>query len=811
MKTFTLIFASLFLFTLTLPAQNNALITGRVVDDKGLPIEFANILLLKPSDSTLIKGNVSDSLGQYSFEKVSAGSYLISATMIGLQAAYSEVFEFSPSRTSFKLPILTINQSAVELDQVVVKGQKPFMEIKNDRLVMNVESSPVAAGNNALEVLAKAPGISLDQDNRISLKGKQGVLVMIDGKNTYMSTEEVVRMLENMPANSIESIEIIHNPSSKYDAAGNAGIINIKLKKDKNLGLNGSINLSVGMGNFPKRNGSMILNYRDKKFNLFGSYSYWYNKRFQDLDIFREIPFEGDITFFDQLNHQVNETNSHRFRAGADYFISKKTTIGVLFNGRTGTWDQNSVNTTMITGDNSAPYNEVQAGSDGGDHWDNYTYNFNIKHQFDEKGKELTFDADYSSFKRGAENDYFNLFFNESGEEVISPNILRSDNFSGVTIKALKLDYTHPFSKGARLEAGLKSSFVSTDNNILFQTLEENIWIDDSNLSNQFLYEENIHAAYVNFSTQIKKVNLQLGLRTEMTDAEGYSVTLQEQFMRDYFSLFPSMSISHGLGEHHQLSYSYSRRINRPTYQDLNPFVYFLDQFTFGRGNTNLGPEFANTLGINYAFKGRYMINLSYSSTTDAIQEVLEQDDENKVTFQTYKNLARLQNYSITLSAPVNFAKWWNTRVNFSGFLNQINSPFSNEAINKDQTSFFLNVTNNFNLPGDIRAQVSGFYQSKLIWGIFDLEPRWSLDFGFSKKIFKGKGSLRLNVTDIFNKNQTYVNVNQGTMNLNIANIRESRRANLTMTYNFGNNEVKPARRRRTATEEEQNRVKSGN
>ncbi len=800
-----------FLCCLTFASAQNTLLTGRIVDEKEFPLEFANVLLLQKADTSLVKGTVSDSLGQFVFDQVQPGQYFISATMVGAEPAYSEAFELQSGQATFKVPILAISQSGVDLDQVVVKGQKPFMELKNDRLVMNVENSPVAAGNNALEVLAKAPGVSLDQDNRISLKGNQGVLVMIDGKNTYMSTEEVVRMLENMPANSIESIEIIHNPSSKYDAAGNAGIINIKLKKDKNLGLNGNVNLSLGQGNFPKRNGSLSLNYRNKKFNAFGSYSYWYNKRFQDLSIFREIPFEGDVTFFDQFNHQVSEVHSHRFRAGADFFISKKTTIGVLFNGRTGTWSHDSQNNTLITGDNSAPYNRVEAGGYGGDNWDNYTYNINLKHQFDDKGRELTFDADYSDFQTEAGNDYFNYFLNAEKQQVIDPNILRADNYSGVTIRAAKLDYSHPFEGGARLEAGWKSSFVSTDNNIQFLKLEDGNWINDTERTNQFLYEENIHAAYLNFNTQIKKVNVQLGLRSELTDAMGNSVTLDEQFTRDYFSLFPSLSVSHAAGKNHQFSYSFSRRINRPSYQDLNPFIYFLDQFTFGRGNTNLGPEFANTMGLNYTFKGRYMVNLSYNHTTDAIQEVLEQNDEQKVTFQTNRNLAKLRNYSITLSAPVTVAKWWNTRVNFSGFLNQIESPFSNGDINKEQTSFYLNLTNNLSLPGDLKAQISGFYQSKIIWGIFNLDPRWSLDVGVSKSIWQGKGSIRFNVNDLFNTNQTYINVNQGTMNLDINNIRESRRANLTLTYNFGNKDVKPARRRSTATEEEQNRVKSGN
>lgn len=809
MKTFACS-AIMLLFTISAFTQSTT-VRGRVASEDGQPLEFANVLLLDVSDSTLVKGAVSDSLGQYEFKNIANGAYLISATMVGYKAVYGEPFNVNGNSKILKRPILSIGNEGVELNEVVVKATKPFMELKMDRLVINVESSPVAAGNNALELLAKAPGISIDQDNTISLKGRQGVLILIDGKNTYMSNQEIIRMLETMAADDIATIEIVHNPSAKYDAAGNSGIINIKLKKDRSLGLNGNIRIGAGMGNFPKANGGLRMNYRSKKANVYGNYSYYFNRSFQDLNLLRRIPFEGALTIFDQKNHKVRENEGHRITLGTDYFLSDKTTIGVLAKAQIGRWDPVAQNRTVISGDNPEPFNTVNSGSNIDGDWDNYSYNANIRHQFDENGHELTFDADYSSFKRTTDSDYFNFFFNESGQEVAEPNILRSADLSDVIIKAVKLDYVRPLGEKTRLETGWKSSFVTTDNAIDFDVLENEEYVDDPTRTNQFIYDENIHAAYANLSTSISKFNIQLGLRAELTDAEGYSVTLNERFERDYLSLFPSMSVSHGIGEKHQLSYAYSRRIDRPSYQDLNPFVYFLDQYTFGKGNTNLMPQFTHSFSLNYSFLGRYMLNMSYSDTDDVITQVIEQDDENKLSFQTTDNLANFKNFSITASVPINITSWWNSRINLSSFYNDYNSPLGNSTVDNEVLSYFVNMSHNFSIAEGFTAQLSGQYFSRGVWGIYELDPRWSVDLGFSKQILDGRGSLKLNFNDIFFTDITQILVRQGTIDLDARNINETRRANLTFSYNFGNNEVKPARNRKTATEAEQNRVQSGN
>jgi len=784
-----------------------ATIVGQVTDKAGQPLDFSNVLLLNPKDSSLLKGTISDSTGAYIFEKVEKGSYLVSATMVGYNPIFYGPFEVAAAQV--KIPVLQL-EDGVALKEVTVTAQKPLIEMQDDKIVMNVENSAIAAGNTALEVLQKAPGVTFDQNSRaLSLKGKQGVLVMIDGKQSYLSTEEVVRLLESMPANNIEKIEIIHNPSAKYDAAGNAGIINIRLKKDKNLGFNGNVSLGAGYWENPTANGSLQLNYRQKKVNLFGNYSYNYREQFNDMMIYRSIPFEGAQSIFDQDNRRKMLSRSNNFKAGIDFYLTKKTTLGALMTGGIGSWRERSTIFTQITGANNEPFSQVRANTNTLEKWDNRTYNVNLRHTFNDKGAELTFDADYSTFDNPANQNSNNFFFNNENTEVATPNLLRSNSFSGVTIKAAKVDLTQPLKGGINLEAGLKTSIVETDNAVEWRRNRGNDFVVDSNLTNQFLYQENIYAAYVNANKQFKGFSVQAGLRAEQTVSDGMSVTLDKQVKRDYLSLFPSISVSHQMGENHGFSYSYSRRVDRPSYQDLNPFTFFLDQYTFGRGNPFLRPQFTNAFSMNYSFKQSFVVTASYSKTDDAMTDLLEQNDQDRTTYQTRANFAQFDNWSLNVSTPVKFTEWWTARVNASGYINHFQSKIASGEVDKQQLSYNAYMSHSFTLSKSLRAELSGWYNSPSVYGIFEPEAQYAVDAGLFQSLWNGKGNLKLNMSDIFFTNSFRVKVQQDNVNARIAGNWESRRVNLSFTYKFGNAEMKPERQRRTATEDEKNRVKN--
>lgn len=806
-KIFLTLTSVTLLFTHFLFAQDSekASIVGNITNQAGQPLDFTNVLLLNPKDSSLVKGTITDSTGAYLFEMVDNGLYLISATMVGYETNYYGPVEVASANV--KIPALQLTDG-VTLKEVSVVAQKPFIEMQNDKLVVNVEGSSVAAGNNGLELLAKAPGVTVDNNNRIALKGKQGVLVMIDGKQSYLSAEEVSRMLEAMPANNIEKIEIIHNPSAKYDAAGNAGIINIKLKKDKNLGLNGTLTLGGGYGRYPKANSGLQFNYRQKKFNFFGNYTFNTAENFNNMTIYREIPFEGSQSIFDQSNRRKMEFAGHNYKAGLDYYIGKNTTIGVLFSGNSGYWKDDAKINTLITGANPEPFSNVRARTNTREDWDNFTYNVNLRQVLNDKGGEITFDADYSKYDNPANQQSNNYFFNNNNEEVATPNLLRSTNFSGVTIKAAKIDYTQPLKGGINLEAGWKTSLVETENGIDFTRNQGDQWVIDSLLTNQFEYKESIHAGYINANKQFKGFSVQLGLRNEYTVSDGFSVTLDKRVKRDYLSLFPSVSVSHTINKDHSLSYSYSRRIDRPSYQDLNPFTFFLDQYTFGRGNPFLRPQFTNSFSVNYGFKQSFVITASYSHTDDAMTDILEQDDEARTTYQTRANFATFDNLSLNLSAPIKLTDWWSARLNVSGFMNHFKSTILTGEVDNQQVSYNGYMNNTFTLPKGFRFEISGFYNSPNVYGLFKSQSQYAMDAGLFKSLWKGKGNLKVNVTDIFFTNRWKVDIQQDNINAQVAGRFESRRINATFTYKFGNTEMKPTRQRRTATEEEQSRVK---
>lgn len=799
------------LFTITLLFSffsinaQNGVIKGQLADEKGVVLEYANVLLLNPADSTLIKGVVTDLEGEFVFETVEKGNYLVSASSVGFNEIYSSLINSNNNVIVIDPLILT---QGVELSEVTVTTKKPFIEMKADKIIVNVENSAVNSGNSAIEILQKSPGVIIDKDNKISLRGKQGVLVMINGKNQYLSGDELTRLLESMPAENIQNIEIITNPSAKYDAEGNAGIINIRLKKNNNIGFNGSVNAGVRKGQKLSYNTGLNFNYRSDKINIYGSGSINKWAGFQDLIIKKVIPFNEGETIFDQVSNMTDSERSYNTRIGIDYNISDKTTIGFLynFNEENNLW--NNENQTEITGTNTPGFNflNVIAKNDG--FWNQNSLNFNAVHNFDDKGTSLTFDADYSFYQSDYVNTYDNNYLDENEEMVLDPFMLRNFEQANIDIFATRLDFTKTFEAGYNLELGAKLSMVTTDNDTKFEALENGNWENQVNRTNNFIYDEEVMAAYANVSKSFGKINIQAGLRMEHTNSEGNSVTLDESVLRDYTDFFPSLSLSHTIGKKHSLSYNYSRRINRPNYQDLNPFIEYLDDYTFSIGNPLLNPQYSNAFGINYGFGNSFFVSANYSRTKDAITEVIEQFSSENKTFQTTINLDNYNTASLTLSKSIPWKEIGVTRINITSFYNDFQSSIPSGTLDNQNVAYHIYVGNEFNLPADIVFELSGTYQSKLTFGMFDLEPQYGLDLGFSKDILKGNGSLKIGVDDIFYTKRNKVFVRQDDIILDVFQKNDTRRVKVSFKYKFGNNKLKSVRKRSTATEAEKSRIK---
>ncbi len=791
---------------------------GKVQDGAAKPLEFVTLMLLKAKDSTLAKGAVTDAAGAYAFEGIGEGRYLVVATQMGYAKTYSEPFALDAGHPSVALPVLTMREETQLLKEVTVVTKKPFIEQQVDRTVINVENSIVASGNTALEVLEKAPGVTIDRQNdQIVLRGKQGVIVMIDGKQTYLSAQEVSNLLKNTPSDNIEKIEIITNPSSKYDAAGNSGIINIKMKKNQNLGTNGTVIAGAGYGRYEKANGSLRLNHRAGKLNAFGNYSFNHRKSFQENEINRIMPQpDGTFSYFDQASRRPNWFDGHNYRAGLDYFAGKKSTFGVLVTGFSNDFNQdNALNKTVISNQAGEITDKANTWVTVNNGWRNVTGNLNYKYDLNSKGREFTTDLDYSRFDGQSYNRLLTRYFDANDQENRRADETRNDMPSAIDIWAFKADYVHPTKKG-KFEAGVKSSYVRSDNNLMYDNREDEDWVRVDSSSNQFNYRENINAVYGNYSVKLdKKTSLQAGLRVEHTKAEGLSETVgidNKRVFREYVNLFPTLFVSRQLDTNHVLNLSYSRRIDRPNYQDLNPFRFYLDRYTYQQGNPYLQPQYTNSFQLTHVYKGAFSTSLGYSRIQDVIvREVPGQVLERNETFVMANNLNTQDNLNLTLSFPVPIRKWWTIQNNVTVLYNQYNTVYLDEVYNVDVVSWNAYMANNFVLGKGLTGELAGWYNSAGLYGFFRSQPMGGFSLGVQKQLFNKKGNVKVNVNDPLWLNRFRGRTEFEQINFRIHSRWESRVARVTFTYNFGNQQVKAARQRTTGTEAERNRAGGGN
>jgi outer membrane receptor protein involved in Fe transport len=816
-KLLFLVFIPFFSFS-----QQSKTIKGSLLDENDQPLPFANVLLLKSKDSTLFKALTSDVSGNFEFKDAKDGSFKLRISMVGYQDFYSPAFVISDESPVFSIPLIKMVLNTTVLKELKVVAKKPFIEQQIDRTVVNVENSIVASGNTALEVLEKAPGVIVDrQNNDLKLKNKNGVLVMIDGRRNYLSNEALVQMLGNMTSDQIESIEIITNPSSKYDASGNSGIINIKLKKNKAFGTNGTVSVTAGDAFIPystsdlyRGSGSVSLNHRNKKWNVYGNGTLNRNAFYSDNNLSRVVDFEGLNSRFTQQSQRNGSGIYSAIKLGADYFANESTTLGWMFDANNWNGGMNSTGLTRIAETkNNENINSslVPISEMDNDNW-NYTGNFNLKKSLNKKGKEYTIDADYSGFRNYSFQSFDTRYYDANQNET-SALIQRNSTPSDIDIFAAKFDFTLPMEDKSKVEFGAKSSFVKTDNDFRFDQFQENVWSPDLGKTNHFVYKEFVNAAYINWGKQWKKVGVQSGLRAEYTNSEGNSKTLNKVVPRSYLSIFPTFFLNQQLTKNHSMRYSYSRRIGRPNYQQLNPFLFFLDPYTFQRGNEFLKPQFTDNLELAYTYKGSVSLSLGYAHIKDNMFDVLEQDDKSKVTYQTSTNLENVENYSANLSFPIPVTKWWNMQNNFNLYYARFrDSDVSGGKLDVGQLAYNFYTSSTFSLKKGWSAEANMWYNSPQVMGIIRTDKaQYAVNGGVQKTIFEGKGKLKFNVNDLFLTSFFNGYVKYQNVDLKVSNRWTSRRVSLTFSYNFGNQNVKASRRRGTATEDLKQRAGSQN
>lgn len=791
-------------------AQTTGNIAGIVKGKDNAALPNATIRLLRSNDSAMVKTAIPQADGAFELESIKFGKYLVSISHVGHKTHYSAAITLSDAQPSHSLGEVSLQPSSSDLTEVTVSSKKPLLERKLDRVVMNVESMITAAGSSAFELLEKAPAVIIDQNDNISLKGKQGVIVMINGKPSGIAGRDLANYLRGLPASSIEKIEVITNPSAKYDAAGNAGILNIVIKKDARFGTNGTLTASAGHGRYGKTAEGISLNNRNKKINTFGSYNHTYRKFFSNLKLYRKFIENGILDgVYDQDNFIVMPFNTHIARFGMDYYANKKTTLGFVVNGLSNKFKTiGDNNTDVLDGAEQAVSNNFNTNRSA-DHWYNLSVNGNIRHVFDSTGKELTVDLDYARFGNSSDQNFTTKYYKLDGSTDLPTEMLAGDIDGKLTIRSIKADYVHPLKKQLKLEAGFKLSYVNADNDLAYYNTSSGTPVFDPNQSNHFIYDENINAAYLNVSKEWKKVNIMVGLRTEQTNIKGNQLATSEKFDSSYIKLFPSAFINYTASPKHTLGLSVSRRLDRPTYRQLNPFKFFINNSTYSEGNPYLQPQFTYSFEASHTYKSIITTTLSYSVTNNNITEVIfPAPNLNKITIQTNRNLARFQSYGIDISAQLKPAKWWNSVNSVNTFYGHYTGNFANTNLQNGTVSVNINSNNSFVIGKEgWVAEATAAYNSPVLYGYMKIKSSGQLNLGVQKSILDKKGSLKFNVNDVFRTAVGRATINFRDYIETFTVVRETRVATLAFTYRFGSNKVAQARRRTSGVEDEKRRA----
>lgn len=800
-------------------AQN---ISGTVKDDQGKNLSGASVALKKVKDSSTVKLGVTNSSGQYSFTAIDAGQYFVNVSFVGYAPKSSASFEYSGSGDA-KGPDLTLAKVSGNLKEVTVAYRKPVIEVKADKTILNVEGSVNAVGTDALELLRKSPGVLVDKDDNLSLSGKNGVQVFIDGRPTPLSGKDLADYLKTINSASIEAIEIITNPSARYEAAGNAGIINIRLKKNKSFGTNGTVNGGYAIGVFPKYNGGISLNNRNKVLNVYGNYNYNHSDNRNNMWLYRQVdvqPTDGKKdTLFDGATKMNMFNESHVFKVGADMTLSKRSTIGVMVNGNFSKNGFDNFSRTPISYIPTGEVNRVLVANNTSDS-KRQTANFNLNYRYtDTAGRSLSMDADYGLYRIKNNQMQPNTYYNAQETAIIDNRVYNMVAPTDIDIYSFKTDYEQNF-KGGKLGIGGKFSYVQTTNDFATYNVFGSAKELDKDRSNDFDYKENINALYINYNKAFKGVMVQVGVRAENTIAKGYSsglkpddqgnyVDYDSSFKRNYTDFFPSAAVTFNKNPMSQWTVTYSRRIDRPAYQNLNPFEFRLDEYTYQKGNTGLTPQYTNSFGLTHVYKYTLTTTLNYSHVQDIFSQILGVTEKSK-GYITTENLATQDIVSLNISYPFQY-KWYGVFANINSFYSKYKSDEGPMGkIDLDVFSFNLYAQQTFRFGKGWIGELSGFYTAPSIFqGTFKSAAMGGIDGGLSKTVLKNKGTVKVVVSDMF-KTMRWRGVSDYGSQYTVAHGNwESRQFKINFTYRFGSSEVKAARQRSTGLEDENKRANS--
>lgn len=809
----------LLIFLIILPLHLNAkneltfsfadgFIKGTVIDHTSKnPLPFATVIL-KDSNNAYVTGGITDDQGNFELDRIPPGKYTFEIQFIGYEN-YTQAIEISTDQMSLDLGTIPIKDIGQNLEEITIKADKPLYVQKVDRMVINVGSSILSSGSTAIELLERSPGVSVNrQSGSISLVGKDGVNVMINGKISYMPQESIVQLLEGMSSDNIESIELITTPPANLDAEGNAGYINFVLKKSSDVGLNGSYSLSVGLGNGSTTQDNINFNYRKNKLNLYGNYSFLRRNQDQRFEFGRTVNDDfGNVTDLYTISYRDPIQRNHNFSLGLDYELTEKTIIGVMIDAYDQKWSMDAVNESVET-ENGNPKSFVELINDERNQWQYFGSNFNVKHNF-KTDEYLSVNFDYLYWYNENPTNYSNSFYDENGD-LIREELTNSDKTTPLSTFVSSADYSKQITEDLRLDTGVKMVLNKFENDVIVSTFDGEEFVPDPTLTNFSELEESIFALYASTDYNIsKKTNAKLGLRYEHTNSELNTDKEGKVVDRTYGELFPSAFVTHQVNDSLGFSVSYVRRITRPTFNEMAPFVIFVDPTTFFSGNPAIQPAISNAFKFGTTYKS-FLLSAEYSVEDESIARFQQRyDEENDRLIYESMNLDQTRIFSLTLGLPLKLSDWWRTQNTIIYLNTRVENTVDDVKRTYEQNTFQLNSIQSFKISETVSSEINLFYNGPSLMGSMEMKSNFFMNFGIQKKLGEKWGTLRFNINDIFDSSKFRSTSSFPDQNLNsVINIDFSNRTYLlTYSRNFGNKKLKSTRQRKTGSEEERRRV----
>lgn len=784
-------FILIFLF-FSAPLFSQNTIKGKVTDGKK-GIHFATVALLNQADSSIVEAESTNEDGTFQFNNIKNGAYFIEASMLGFASRKSNVFKLPNNNQSIDI---SLSEDAAMLSEVEVVSRKPLLEQKSDRLVVNVENNITSLNGSVLDVMKKVPGMIVIGD-QLRMAGQSNMTILINGKTTkYM---DVQSLLKDMPGDNIKKVEVIHQPGAEFDAEGTGPVINIILKKSSLYGTNGNINAGVGKGEYWRYKTGLSLSHYQGDVNVQGSVGFRRNSWWDRMEITRKVL--DDV--YTQVSEDPSISNGFRSNLSFGWDITDQHNIGFAsryFNSKSDYIVDN--NTLVNFGDPTIPDWELKTENAQIDDWSMLTFNPYYTFEIDTAGQKLEFDINIAQIKTDMTNELSTTEIN--GEEIFDSQ--KNIQIGTTDIFTSRLDYTYPFSNDLKVQVGLKYSDADLDNNLDAQIQNGTIWENNIGQSNHYLFTETIFAGYGKATWKKGKWNGTAGLRYEKSDSEGYSVTADQKITRPIEKLFPSASVGREITKDLVTTVAYSYRIDRPRYNTLNPFKYFLDQYTFQRGNENLAPALTHSTKLNLAYQNQPFFNVEYKHTNDAIVEVSEQNDSLGTSNLVTVNLETFKNFNINLALPIDFIPGVSGFAYFAANHVSYDSEYLDENFNRSKWDYTAYLQTEFMLPGKINTELSGWYNSGGQDGIINAQWLYGVDIGFSKKFMDNKAKVSLGVQNILAR-YMFADIKYANMDININSRWDGPVVNMQFSYKFGNQHMKSKERRNSSASDVLNRA----